>query len=117
MNETITIQEAIHEYLIAIQEQNKSEKFTNTARRSLKRVEAFFGPDFLVKNLNPSNIQDFYYSSEFIKLPTGKQRRKRTLFAFSRAIVQFRRWMTEMNYFSADQAPEMLFFPRLKGEY
>jgi|GEM_PF-2531740 len=106
MNETITYQEAMNEYLEELEE-DRDEKFIRTQRKYLTIAQAVIRPNKLVSKISSSQIYRLYHSQEVRVFPNGEFRSTQSIYRMFRIFDRFINWLIQMNYLSPSKiAPE-----------
>jgi site-specific recombinase XerD len=103
----ITMQEAISQFLKALEAEGKNPRTLYTYGQDCKQILTFFGPEKKLTKVLPVHVAQFYKSDELLKVPkNGKHRAKATINKTIRVFRMLLTWAKEQGHIKSLPLPK-----------
>lgn len=106
MTKTISVKEAIANYMDVLKEAGKSERTLYTYGKDFEQVMAFFGADRPLNSILLTQVGKFYRSDVLLKLPNGQERAFKTVDKTRRVFRMFLVWAYQQGYIETLPLPK-----------
>lgn len=106
MTASLSLSDAVEQYIALLQQQNKSKATLYTYGMDLKQVLAFFGSDRLVHSITLPQVGKFYRSPALLKLPNGNDRAEQTVRKTVRVFSKLMTWLFEQGHIETLPLPK-----------
>jgi len=108
MSSSITLTEAVEQYMTVLQQQNKSKATLYTYGMDLKQVLAFYGSDRPVQSITLPQVGKFYRSDELLRLPNGQYRATQTIRKTVRVFRKLMLWLQAEDHIEVAPLPKQV---------